>query len=207
MSARRDRGSSRTNDPVGLRNRVLDAAALSFQEQGYGRTSVQDLVRAAEVSGGALHHHFPTKRQLAMAVVSERVGREIAETWIRAVERAPTLAQGILGVFDDVADALDGQGAVAGCPLGNLALELSLADETLRAAIEREYGAWRGAVADRVRRDAADGGASYAAGDPEGFADLVVSVFTGAMAIAKAEQSSSPLRACSRQLRGIMQPD
>ena len=199
--ARIGRNSIRTNDPIGVRNRVLDAAASSFQERGFAGTVMHDLIRAAEVSGGALYHHFPTKRDLAIGVVSERVSMEIASTWIDAVNGAPTIADGVVGVFDTVADALDRQGSVSGCPLGNLALELSLADEGLRCVIEREYAIWRSAIAQRVREEADADGCAYAADDPKGFADTVVSLFTGAMAIAKAEQSASALRACARQLR------
>lgn len=71
---------SRTNDPTGMRNRVLDVAARAFQVVGFEGTSTHDIVRAAGVTGGALHHHFPTKKALVMAVINERVAAEIGET-------------------------------------------------------------------------------------------------------------------------------
>lgn len=202
--ASRSRGRIRTNDPAGLRKRVLDAAAASFQSHGYGGTSVHDIVAAAGVSGGALHHHFPTKRDIAQAVIAERVSAEVGRTWIAAVEEAPTAAAGIVAVFESVADSLDRKGSVSGCPLGNLALELSLADEALRRTIEDTYRAWRSAIAARLKRDAHAGLAPAVSGDPDDLADAAVAMFTGAMAIAKAEQSAGALRACARQLRRIM---
>ena len=201
---RKPRGRIRTNDPAGLRGRVLDAAAAAFQAQGYRGASMQDIVTAAGVTGGALHHHFPTKRDLAHAVIAERVAEEVGLTWIAAVEAAPTAAEGIMQVFERVADALDGQGSVSGCPLGNLALELSLSDELLREAIEDEYRIWRRAIAACLKRDAAAGRAPFASEDPTGFADTVVAMFTGAMSIAKAEQGTGSLRACARQLKRMM---
>jgi AcrR family transcriptional regulator len=197
------RSRLRTNDPIGLRNRVLDVAARSFQSSGFAATSTHDLVRMAGVTGGALHHHFPTKKALALAVIGERVAAELGETWVATVRDAPSAAAGILQAFDTVADALDAQGAVSGCPLGNLALELSLADVDLRQALASEYRVWRDAIADRVRRDREAGGASYAP-DPEAFANVVIALFTGAMTIAKAEQNSTALKAAADQLRAIM---
>jgi len=202
--ARAPRGRIRTNDPRGLRARVLDAAASAFQARGYSGSSMHDIVAAAGVTGGALHHHFPTKRDLARAVISERVAREIGSTWIAAVEAAPDAAQGIVSVFEGVADALDSRGAVSGCPLGNLAPELSLADEILREAIEAEYRAWRSALAACLKRDFEAGRAPFVHDDPEGLADMVVAMFTGAMSLAKAEQDPRPLRACARALRRMM---
>jgi AcrR family transcriptional regulator len=197
------RSRLRTNDPIGLRNRVLDVAARSFQSSGFAATSTHDLVRMAGVTGGALHHHFPTKKALALAVIGERVAAELGETWVATVRDAPSAAAGILQAFDTVAAALDAQGAVSGCPLGNLALELSLADVDLRQALASEYRVWRDAIADRVRRDREAGGASYAP-DPEAFANVVIALFTGAMTIAKAEQNSTALKAAADQLRAIM---
>jgi len=191
---------TRTNDPVGLRRRVLDAAARSFQAVGYGGTSMHDLVREASVTGGALHHHFPTKKDLALAVITERVSAELAETWIETVRQAPNAAEGVLQVFSDVIAALDARGAVSGCPLGNLALELSLTDDDLRGAVAREYASWRGAIAERLAAD----GAAFAKPDPEAFANVVVAMFSGAMSIAKAEQKTAALAACADQLRRMM---
>jgi AcrR family transcriptional regulator len=201
----RSRARIRTNDPVGLRARILDAAAATFQVQGYRGSSMQDIVLAAGVTGGALHHHFPTKRDLAHAVISERVSDEVGQTWIAAVEAAPTAAEGIVRVFEEVADALDGRGCVSGCPLGNLSLELSLSDETLRGAIEQEYRTWRSAIAACLQRDADAGVARFASDDASGLADTIVAMFTGAMSIAKAEQDPRALRACARALRRMME--
>jgi AcrR family transcriptional regulator len=191
---------TRTNDPAGLRRRVLDAAARSFQAVGYGGTSMHDIVREAAVTGGALHHHFPTKKDLALAVISERVSAEVAETWIEAVRQAPSAAEGILQVFADTIAALDARGAVAGCPLGNLALELALTDDDLRLAVATEYAAWRRAIAERLAAEEV----TFARADPEAFANVVVAMFSGAMSIAKAEQKTAALTACADQLRRMM---
>jgi len=199
-----NRPRTRTNDPVGMRRRVLDAAARSFQAVGYGGTSMHDIVREAAVTGGALHHHFPTKKDLALAVISERVSAEVAETWIETVRRAASGAEGILQVFANTIEYLDAKGAVSGCPLGNLALELSLADDDFRGAVATEYAAWRGAIAERLAADAAGGQADFARNDPEAFANVVVAMFSGAMSIAKAEQKTAALAACADQLRRMM---
>jgi AcrR family transcriptional regulator len=59
---RTNRRASRQNDPVGLRRKVLDAAFSLFQARGYNGTSMQELMAATGLSGGALHHHFPSKK-------------------------------------------------------------------------------------------------------------------------------------------------
>ncbi len=197
----------RTNDPVGLRNRLLDAAAGAFQARGYEATSIHDLIRATGITGGALHHHFPSKKRLALAVIDERVAAEIGSTWIERVGDAPTAARGIVDVFEQVADSLDTARSVTGCPLGNLATELSGADEDLRAALTVQYGRWREAIVTRIEQDKAAGRGAYAGEDVDGFADVVIALFTGALVIGKAEQSTKALRAAGAQLRGWVGAD
>src|SRR5258708_28987159 len=126
---------TRQNDPEGLRTRVLDAAADLFQVRGYHATSMKDLMQATGVSGGALHHHFPTKKSLALAVIADRVAPAVRRTWIDPIRAAPSLAKGIAGVFAEIVSAVDAQGRVAGFPLNNLALELVLSAPDFCSAV------------------------------------------------------------------------
>jgi AcrR family transcriptional regulator len=199
-------GRTRANDPEAMRRRVLDAAADAFQAHGYHATSTHDIMRAAGVSGGALHHHFASKKALAVAVIRERVASAVAQTWIEPVQSARTAMEGILRVFDRIAKGLDDRDVVLGCPLGNLAVELSLADPDFRQAIQDVFQDWRKAIAQKLRADQAAGILPEL--DADAFATFVVASYSGAIALAKAEQNADPLNTCARQLAAVMQqPD
>ncbi len=188
----------RRNDPQGLRGRVLDAAAELFQARGYHGATMHEVAAAAGVTGGAMHHHFPSKKALGLAVIRERVAPAVRETGMEPVTRAATAADGVAALFAKVASGLEAAGAVRGCPLNNLALELSFGDREFGAEIAAVFAEWRGALADKVRADQAKGRAKGR--DPEAYASLVVSAYSGAMAQAKAEQNAGPLRVCAAEL-------
>ncbi len=190
----------RINNPQAMRARILDVAADLFQRHGYNATSVHDVVRAAGATGGALHHHFATKKALGLAVIAERVGPEVDETAIQPVATASSAAAGIRAVFDGVADTLERNRAVTGCPLNNLALELSLADPDFREAVNEVFDRWRAALSFRLHADRPEMDASRA----HDLATLVVASYSGAMAMAKASQSAEPLRACALQLETLL---
>ncbi|MBZ9851754.1 TetR/AcrR family transcriptional regulator [Mesorhizobium sp. CA14] len=191
-------GKKRTNNPDGMRRRVLDVAEDTFQARGYHASSLGDLMAAAGVTGGALHHHFPTKKALALAVIEERVAAAVRETWIDPVLAAPSAREGVRAVFEAVAEELEQQGYVRGCPLNNLAHELSLADDEFRLALARIFADWRRAIADKIRADQLGGGES--AIDPERYAALTVAAYSGAMSMAKTSQDAGVLREC---LKGV----
>jgi AcrR family transcriptional regulator len=60
------------------RRALLDAACALFGERGYAATSIDEIVDAAQVTKGALYHHFDGKQEL-FAAVYERVKREVSE--------------------------------------------------------------------------------------------------------------------------------
>lgn len=194
----------RINDPEGLRRRLVEVAFTAFSTRGYGATPLQELRETAEVTGGALSHHFPTKKALAVAVLRERVAQAVEEAWIDPVRLAPTAAAGVQAAFAGIIADLERNGAVSGCPLGNLGLELSGRDEDFRSAIDEVFARWRGAIADKLRADPNVDGCDL---DPDAMATLVVAAYSGAMAMAKASQSAAPLRACAEQLASLMQAE
>ncbi|TIS50807.1 MAG: TetR/AcrR family transcriptional regulator [Mesorhizobium sp.] len=191
----------RTNDPEGMRRRVLDVAEDSFQARGYHASSLGDLMAVAGVTGGALHHHFPTKKALALAVIEERVAVAVQETWIEPVRAAPSAREGVRAVFEAVAAELERQGYARGCPLNNLSHELSLADADFRIALASIFAGWRQAIADKVRADQQTGGEGGT--DPDRFAALAVAAYSGAMSMAKTAQDAGVLRECLRGLEGL----
>lgn len=183
----------RKNDPAAMRARILDAAYDLFQEQGYNASSVHEIARRAGVTGGAFHHHFPTKKALGLAVIGERVRAGVEQTWLEPIRSAADAREAIRGIFEGLARELDLQGSVRGCPVNNLTLELAFADADYRAELHRLFDAWRDAIAEKL------GGPDAAAR-----ASMVVAGFSGAMALAKVEQRGEPLRLCARELQRLL---
>jgi AcrR family transcriptional regulator len=192
----------RSYDPQLLRRRILDAAARAFQSGGYHSTSMHDIMRLTALSGGALYHHFPSKKALGLAVIRERVSKDIDDMWSEPLRARVPTGTALRRVFDAVIADLDERAAVRGCPLTNLALELSLADPEFREALQMVFALWRSAIADSVRTDQANGSLAHL--DAEDFATFVVALFSGAMGLAKATQTTAPLRTCAREIERAM---
>jgi len=103
-----------------------------------------------------------------------------------------------MAAFGAVAAELEQQGFVRGCPLNNLAHELSLADPDFRAALAGIFAGWRQAIADKIRADQQAGREQGT--DPERFAALAIAAYSGAMSMAKTTQDASVLRDCLAEL-------
>ena len=77
MYINEDKGRTRRSHAerrAATRRALLDAARDLFAGKGYSEVTVEEVVRAAGVTRGALYHHFEDKRLLFRAVVEEVEG-------------------------------------------------------------------------------------------------------------------------------------
>lgn len=89
-----------------MRARLLDATIACLAETGYGRMSTNDVVRRADVSRGALAHHYPAKADLVKAAAQRLIEQRALEfrERFRAMppdRRTPTEALDVLWSFYD----------------------------------------------------------------------------------------------------------
>ena len=59
-------------DALVTRENVLTAALEVFSHYGYSAARLEDIAQAAEVTRGAIYHHFGSKEELYKALVTER---------------------------------------------------------------------------------------------------------------------------------------
>lgn len=193
---------SRTNDPEALKQRVVDAAFQAFTTKGFNATGIQDLIRSIGVSGGAYSHHFPSKKDLAMEVIATAVTEAVDKAWITPIKTADSTKQGVTVVFRKIIESLDRAGTISGCPLNNLALELSTQDSDLRAALNTVFLYWQEELRKKIQHDQACGMLKHLRANDA--ATFIIATYSGAMAMAKASRSTSPLRICSKQLASYL---
>lgn len=62
------------------RQLLLDAAEKLFCQQGYEKTSVQDILNATGMSKGGFYHHFASKDEVMTALCDRRAERAVAFT-------------------------------------------------------------------------------------------------------------------------------
>ena len=76
------------------RQRILDAAYAVLVRSGYGGASVDDIIAEADVSKGALYHHFTGKEQIFQAILLDHI-RSCAEQMVAAVDPGASLRTNI----------------------------------------------------------------------------------------------------------------
>jgi len=80
------------------RRRILDAAYRVFVRSGYGAASVDEIIAEADVSKGALYHHFRGKDEMFREILGEHV-RRCAEQMTGAIDRDASIRANVESVL------------------------------------------------------------------------------------------------------------
>lgn len=180
------------------RGRLLEVAARLFHEQGYHATGVATIAREADVLPGSLYHYFPSKEDLLLGTLEWRLQA------LRPVVTDPVEAatdDGIERVFALLGRyraGLELTGCRQGCPIGNLALELSDDHPRVRELLEQNFANWVDVVAGWLdaARDRLPRGT-----DTRALAGFVLTVMEGGLMLARARATPEPFDAAVAQLR------
>ena len=193
------RRKPRVNDAAGTRRRLLEAAASEIYANGFHAVSVEQVLRSAGVTKGALYHHFEGKGALAQAMVTEILGGHV-RAFVKELSRAPDPARALAAWVEGPPWA----DLRKGCPLNNLAQEMASVDETFRRRIEAVFAEWRGGIAAALRRGRGSGVVRRGV-DPEAAACFILASLEGSYSLAKSAQDPSLFVSNMKLLSGFIQ--
>ena len=169
-------------DPDRRRERLLEAGFREIHRQGFQPASLEAIVDAAGVTKGALYHHFASKQALGYAVVDEVLGDLLHEHWIRPIERAADPLEALIATVREA--AARGKAVEFGCPLNNLAQEMSGVDEGFQQRIAGLYQRWEAGVTRALQRGQTQGRVRPDV-DVAAAATFIVASIEGALGLAK----------------------
>ncbi len=180
------------------KQRLVEAARMLFWEKGYEATSLLDVAQNAHAKAGSLYYFFRTKEELLLAVLD----RYVDMLWPAVIEpafaRTSDSVERIFAILEGYRQGLIYTGFAHGCPIGNLALEVSDELPRARKKIAKNFEGWRGWIR-KCLEEAAD--RLPANLDREQFAIFVLTVMEGAVMQARAHHSLEPYDASIAQLR------
>ncbi len=175
----------------GTKQKLIDTAKTLIWTSSYGAVSVDDICKEAGVKKGSFYHYFPSKQDLAIAVMEEYYEYKI-EAVMKPVFAANKSFQ---SQIEDLTDAilrdnranLEEHGCVCGCPLAALGSELIGEEKIIRAKVEEIFGRCREFLINAIRRAVED--KSIPVANAEEKAQEVHDFITGLMIMARIHNS------------------
>jgi AcrR family transcriptional regulator len=182
-------------------DRILDAAALLFYEQGVRATGLEQIIAASSTGKGQLYHYFDGKGDLVLAVIERQIDRVLAAQ--QPLLRELTSAAAIDAWLDLLVQLHANGDHPVRCPLGALAAELAENDPAAREALSAGLRRWSGQIADGLRIIQSRGGLDPGA-DCDALADATLAAYQGGVLLAQAHGTLQPLRAALAGARAAL---
>lgn len=180
------------------RDKLIQAARDLFLVQGYHPTGINEIVKAAGVHPGSLYHYFPTKEDLLVAVL-EWYRDHIYEGLLQPVwERVTDPIERIFGLLDGYRQLIQLTNFDIGCPIGNLALELTNTHPKARTLMQANFDQWVTVVQDCIEQARDKFPAEV---DPKALATYVLTIMEGGVMVARTQRTLEPFDMAVSHLR------
>ena len=146
--------------PLDTEQRILRTAFQLFHEQGFHATGVATILREAGVNPGSMYHFFESKDELLLRVL--KFALDFLDEAVMAPVEASTAdpLERVFALFAQYRAGMRQRACRMGCPIGNLALEVSDGNPAARALIHQNFENWANRVegwlkdaGDRLPRD------------------------------------------------------
>lgn len=169
---------------VGSRQLLVETMSELMWERGYADTSPRDIRERSGVGQGSLYHHFPTKRDLALAALE----RNIADLLPAASDLdGPGDPLGRVEAY-----LMRPRDALKGCKVGRMTQDPQVReDPVLLAPVARAFAQVHGSWV-KVLREAVAAGQLRDDLDPECLAHTLMAVLQGGYVLAIAQQDPGP---------------
>lgn len=191
------RPTGKLRNPKRTRERLLRAAFREVYRSGFQSAGVSAILASASVTKGALYHHFGSKEALGYAIVEEVIGPHIRVQWLRPLQKCEDPIDALTGIVQNL--SVRPEAVRGGCPLLNLAQEMSPLDAGFRERLAKIFRAWQDGVAaalldgqkhGRVRRDL----------EPVQTAGFLIAMVEGYGSLAKNAQEAEVMKAGIRNI-------
>ena len=146
-TARSTPGERRASKGERTRRRIVGHATMLIYANGYARTTIDDVIRAAGVTKGSFYFHFKSKEELGRTVI-ENASSHILGRLREALGRRDLSPSGrVEAMLREVQSIVEAADCSRGCILGNLALETSNSHPAFREAIAGAFRDWSRLIA------------------------------------------------------------
>ena len=191
----------RKKQPQLTRRTILEAAGAEFSLHGYAGSGLKSIVTRAELTKGALFHHFPDKRAMAVAWIEDLLAPDIEARWVEPLESIGSLdalqtfcrARCVELASDDATSVLV-----------SMTAETAAADAVLAAALDQIFALWRESLAGMLDRGKTEGWIHRSI-QPATEAAFVVSAYAGFTVTTRAHPEESVRRTCASALEGYLE--
>ncbi len=183
------------------RNHILKESRKLFTLQGFGNTSINEIIAATGVKKGNLYYHFPSKEELGLAVLTDT--RDEFFTILESSFTGDTPVAKIINSCNFIMAMMQQTNFVGGCLFGNTALEMTDSNPGFGTIIQEVFSHWIVRIEEELRL-AAQSGMLQNQLPPHTLATAIVATLEGGIMLSRVFRTRHELEACILSIRTLI---
>ena len=188
-------GGNNRQSEKDMRRKLLKSFYEEMHKNGYHQTSVDDISQNANVTKGSFYHHFKSKEEAGLAVINELIAKILEDIWVAPLTEAEDVLEALGKAVKDSGVGFTADNIQYGCPLNNLAQEMSSLNEDFRKSISALYTRWHGIIVETLEIGKKRGQVKQDIISTD-IASFIVAVVEGAIGMAKNRQDIDWFHQC-----------
>ncbi|WP_424160371.1 TetR/AcrR family transcriptional regulator [Bacillus amyloliquefaciens] len=182
------------NSKTGTKERIIQASAYLFQIQGYHATGLNQIIKESGAPRGSVYHHFPNgKEELAIEAI-KHTGRCVEKQIQNSMTQFADPVEAIQHFIHRTAEQFNNPQSIEGVPVGLLASETALINETLRCTCVEVFKQWTGVFAEKFLQH------GFEREEAEKLGMTINSMIEGGIMFSLAHKNKEPLLLISKQV-------
>lgn len=179
--------------------KIIQAAFEEIHSHGFQATSMNEIIKRAGITKGALYHHFKSKTELGYAVIDQVIRPMMKERWLDPLSKSENPIDALIDCMAELIKNTPKQAVIKGCPVANLAHEMSGIDEGFRLKLSGVLKTWQAGLS-QVFSEGIKKGYVKADINTDNVACFLVASLEGAIGLAKNSKDENTFNRCGEQL-------
>jgi len=131
---------------------IIQEAFKLFYENGFKSTSINEIMKATQLSKGAFYHHYKNKKTLGLEVIEQKVQKRVYDGMILPLEEAGNPIEILETTFLNRIKSFPFYDKQHGCPMNNLINEIGDYEVAYQLALQTIIENWKNSLVQLIER-------------------------------------------------------
>lgn len=181
-----------------IKSQLIDTATTLFQQKGYKSVGLNEILKACNVTKGALYHHFPNGKEELLIICLHGLNEAITTDIEAIFSRHLSTKDAILSMIDKLVHDFENRGTIIGYTFSSIVSEMATMSEPVRSACSALYENIQELYYDKLITE------GYSSESASAIALLMTASIEGAMMLCITQKSATPLKTIATLLPSIL---
>lgn len=180
---------------------IINTATILFQQKGYKSVGVSEIIKACNVTKGALYYHFPNGKEELLIACLQALNETIMLDVEDIFKSHLSTQDAIQAMIDKLSESLEIEGTLTGYTFSSIVSEMATVSEPVRKACSALYENIQDIYRAKLVKD------GFSNESATTIALWMLASIEGAMMLCQTQKSSVPLKTVAKLLPKLLKSE